>query len=61
MEEYEEMGNGAHDAFDAPNASATTTPREEEHEGSSQSGQMVPWTGAESETNGVGSLGIVKG
>ena len=60
MKEYEEMGNGAHDAFDAPNASATTTPRGEKHEGSSQSGQMVPWTGAESETNGVGSLGILR-
>lgn len=49
------MGN------DASDASATTaTPRGQEHEGSSQSGQMVPWVGAESETNGVGSLGVLR-
>lgn len=52
------MGN---DAFDAPDASATTaTPRGQEHEESSQSGQMMPWGGAESETNGVGSLGVLR-
>lgn len=38
----------------------TATPRGQEHEESSQSGQMVPWGGAESETNGVGSLGILR-
>ena len=60
MEEYEEIGNGTHDAFDVPNVSATTTPREKKHEESSQSRQMVPWIGAESETNGVGSLDILR-
>ena len=54
MEEYEEMGN------DASDASATTAPRGQEHEESSQSGQMVQWVGAESETNGVGSLGALR-
>ena len=49
------MGN------DAPDASATTaTPRGQEHEGASQSGQMVPWVRAESETNGVGSRGVLR-
>ena len=37
-----------------PDAPATiTTSRGEEHEGLGQSGQMVPWVGAESESNGV--------
>ena len=61
MEEYEEMGNEASDAFDAPDAPATTTtPRERKQEGLGQSGQMVTWVEAESEINGVGSLGILK-
>ena len=54
------MGNGASDAFYVQDASATTTPRGEEHEGLGQSGQMVPWVDAESEIHGVGSLGILK-
>ena len=42
-------------------ASATTaTPRGQEHEVSSQSGQVVQWVGVESERNEVGSLGILR-
>ena len=60
MEEYEEMENGAQNAFNTPNASATTTLREEEYERSSQSNQIVPWIRAKLKTNGVESLGILK-
>ena len=58
MAGYEEMGNDASDASDAP--AKTATPRGQEHEGSSQSGQMVPWIGVESETNGLGDLGVLR-
>lgn len=60
MEEYEKIENGTHDAFDAPNASATTTPREKKHKESSQRREIVPWTKAESKTNSVRSLGILR-
>lgn len=62
MDEYEETRNGACDAFDAPDASATTTttPMGDEHAGLDQSGQMVPRVGEESGRNGVGSRGILK-
>ena len=60
IEEYEKIGNGAYDTFDASNALATTTPREEEYEKLSQSEQIVPWTGVESKTNKMGSLDILR-
>lgn len=62
MEEYEEMENGAPNALDAPDvfAATTTTPQGEDYEELSQSRQMVPWMGAESEINGMGIRGILK-
>ena len=58
MAGYEEMGNDASDASDV--SAKTATPRGQEHEGSSQSGQMVPWVGVESETNGLEDLGVLR-
>ena len=52
MEEYEEMGNDA--------SATTSTPKGQEHKEARQSGQMVPWVRAESETNGVGSRGVLR-
>ncbi len=61
MEEYEEMENDAPDSSDTLDASATTaTSNRQEHELSSQSGQMVQGRGVGLRRNRVGNLGVLK-
>ena len=61
MEEYEEMENDAPDSSDTLDASATTaTSNRQEHELSSQSGQMVQGRGVALRRNRVGNLGVLK-
>lgn len=55
MEEYENMEK------DAPDASATTTtPGGQEHEASSQTGQVVQWIGVELGRNEMGNVHVLR-
>ena len=58
MEEYEDMEGDAFDASDAPDA--TTTIGGQEHEATSQNGQMIRQLEVGLEGNPVGNVGVLK-
>ena len=58
MEEYEEMENNAFDAFDA--SATTTTPEGHQHETLSQTRQIMHEGGVELEGNQLGNVGTLR-